>query len=333
MPSSHSITVFTHCNISTKPTCKAFSLLELSFVLVIISIFLGFTLSYAAKKTDADRLAQTQTRTKELEKALYAYINANRSLPCPADPSLSETDANFGLAQRDSGSPGFCIQSTSFLGLRSNNMVWGMIPTKTLNIRDSLAYDGWGRKFSYIMIETCNADEGTDPTNHFASSTACGGTSNTQIQINDASGTIIMNNAIFTIISHGKNGVGGFNAAAGNRRVPRLPSGISADEATNAHVGNDGIIVSPPIDQIFVARIPQFDETNANYFDDIVLFKNKTQIINNIKALNQGSSICNIVDSFNTGSVTAVQLCGTKTTTDCQNIINSLYNALIPFCY
>lgn len=314
-----------------------FSLIELSLVLVIISMVLGFGLSYAAKKTDFDRIQETKQKLKLIEKAVYKHVMAKRYIPCPSYPETGEDQNDFGRGQSDAGDPSLCAQSPSFLGLRSGNMVWGVVPTSTLEISDDLAYDAWGRFFSYIITEHCNANELLHPTLNFASANACGGGGSPGMIIKDASGSTIMSDAVLVIMSHGKNGYGTFVGHGTSFRLPSPTVIVSADEQENSHLDISditGATIAPAINNIFVARSVDLNADLNSYFDDIILFKNRRQLIEGGHGIFYGqSSACNLVQNFTNGLITSAQLCGTKTNANCQTIIDSLKAAVSGFCY
>lgn len=313
---------------------KAFSLIEMAIVLVVMSIALGFGLSFFADKTDHDRIIETKKRITIIERALNAYMGSNQSIPCPAWGSLNETDSLFGVARSTSGSAWLCDQDSSFNGLRSNHMAWGMLPVTTLELDNKYAYDAWGHKFSYIMIEYCNANTTISATYNFASDTYCGGGGNA-LQINDASGSVVMSDGVMVIISHGKNGHGAFKTLGGNKRQVSYNNVVSSDELENSHLSTDSITINPAINSIFVERSVNMNSDPSKFFSNIIFFKNKQQLISsaNSARYTDSSGLCNVISYFNSSLVDSARLCGTKTSPTCQTYMDLFVSTLGKSCY
>src|SRR4051812_46387881 len=67
----------------------AFTLIELSVVLVIIALLTGLAVSSGISVVASARLVTTNQRMAAIDQALIAFRNANDRIPCPAD--LSQT--------------------------------------------------------------------------------------------------------------------------------------------------------------------------------------------------------------------------------------------------
>src|SRR5690242_8346084 len=76
----------------------------------------------------------------------------NGRRPCPADGQYAINNANFGV---EAATPGTCTGSTPAAPFGpdagTSYVVGGTIPTKTLNISDDYAFDGWGRRMTYVV--------------------------------------------------------------------------------------------------------------------------------------------------------------------------------------
>ncbi len=144
---------------------SGFSLLELSVVLGIIAIVVGFgmTLGGGALKA-ADRVT-TQERMAAIKTALDNYAKANGYLPCPSDRSLLPNDPNFGVEKRiaayDIANPTALLCGQNAPGVRmvqdavsyapAHQAFIGGVPTRTLGLPDNYAGDAWGDKLTYAV--------------------------------------------------------------------------------------------------------------------------------------------------------------------------------------
>ncbi|MBN8828155.1 MAG: type II secretion system protein [Sphingobacteriia bacterium] len=303
---------------------NAFTLVELSIVLLITSIILGIVLAFVAEKTDADKLEETRYKIEQIDKAIRAYFIKNQKIPCPSDGTLAFTNSNFGVALRDTVNNYQCSNTL----ITSGSMKLGMVPVRTLNLADEFATDSWGRRFTYAIIESCNckSNEAGCATQNFESD-FCGVNVADRITILGTSGgSTIMSDAVLVIISHGRNGHGAFAQNGGSSRIVTKSGGISNDELENSHLSAVGANLG--FDRTFVARNQLYNDTPASNFDDIVYYKNRIQLVTSIKALRTSQDpICTYKNTSNFST----NICGDKTTANCVTIYNSLLNNILCF--
>ena len=301
---------------------KAFTLVEFSIVIMIISILLGLVLNFGAQKTDADKLKENRMKIAEIESAINSYFIENQSIPCPADPTLGISSNSFGISAAVVAPNNTCNSSMGRTNLHSGSMIWGMVPARTLNISDDLTIDAYGRRFSYIMVQQCNCNStagGACATSNF-NTNDCG--INNGINILSASGSSIASRAILVVMSHGRAGHGAFNSSGSTIRIKSGATIISTDELENAHFSAAG--VEQAANNNFVAKTAILSSTPSAYFDDYVMFWTKEKIVSNAKLFqNNYDDICNIISSFS-----ASQTCGTKTTANCSTVFNNLINSI-----
>lgn len=266
---------------------RSFTLVELSMVLVIISLVSGSIFQIMNRKTEADRIKDTNATLDKIESALAHYVAINKRLPCPADASQSIFQANFGIATRNTSNDEQCDGTTGFSNPTYPNLSFGTVPTKSLWIDDKLAFDAWKNKIMYVMIQHCNANAAEHATNHF-SSNSCGVTNTTgQMTIESASGSTITNDAILVLISFGPNGHGSFPRGGGlTRNLTTTNPGT--DELDNSMYTGAGAMGT--IDNIFVQKSPT---VSPDYFDDIVRYKTRYQLIRDAgMSTDQISDVC-----------------------------------------
>jgi len=241
-----------------------FTLVELAIVVIIIALITAMGLIATVEAVEGARRSSTETRMNEIEKALMNFRLQNNRLPCPSDPTLTSGNANYG---RESASSN-CSTALTFTNATTNYpMVVGSVPAKSLNLPEEFMLDGWGRQFRYAV------DPVVAKTNAFdivrAEAQDC------SINIVDATNTSRSSGAVYALVSHGKNGHGGYVNGA------PISAGVStSDELANCHCtstgANDAGIATPK----FVQKEMINSTNTAVVFDDIVRFKERWQMAN-----------------------------------------------------
>ncbi len=90
----------------------------------------------------------------EIRKALDNYIALNGRLPCPAPMNANVDTPEIGLAV---GSGGGCDSLAVFSGISSttgrdgHRVQIGAVPTRSLNLPDSVGLDGWSKRLVYAV--------------------------------------------------------------------------------------------------------------------------------------------------------------------------------------
>jgi len=162
------------------PGDTGFTLLEMSIIIAIIAVIVAGTLSMGNSMIASAKVTNTNNKLDAIEKALMAYRLANDRLPCPTDPTWTDTlnsptySSSYGY---EVGTPGYCDVvapdpinpniSTYTIPTHSNNgsatiyttnlaalgmsVAEGAVPVKTLGLPDEFQFDGWGRKFAYAV--------------------------------------------------------------------------------------------------------------------------------------------------------------------------------------
>lgn len=218
---------------------SGFTLIELSIVLVIMTLLLGGLLVPLSAQIEQRNLADSQKTLKRADEALLGFAIANGRLPCPA--SL----ASQGLEDPVGG--GVCTDPYN-----------GFLPAATLgldNVNDrGQALDGWNAPIRYAITTANNSAFTTSDglksaiaasgwtalspnlvvcTSLNAAGTACASTAQT-----------LSNKSVAIVYSLGKNWATG---------------GVSADEQAN--LNND---------RVFVSHTPSSEGSVNGEFDDVV---------------------------------------------------------------
>lgn len=258
--------------------CTAgFTLIELSVVLVIVSLLLGsLTLSLSTLK-DAAKFRETQKQLGQIREVLLGFAAANGRLPCPASPESN-------------GLESFCINAAGICGGtitapaklpdhgRCSHPFLGFLPGATLGHTElderGYAVDSWSGASNRIRYAVANVST-KDVRNVFTATEGMKAASIAAIAnfarllsvCSSAAGcssdscpsaTLLTNAAVAVIFSSGRNAPTG---------------GISADEAENV---DD--------DAVFVSHSPTAATSPGGEFDDLVTWLSPGLVFNRMIA-------------------------------------------------
>jgi len=233
---------------------RGFTLVELSIVMVIVSLMVGMGLNVLLAQMTNSRYAETRIKQEAIKQALISFIARNNRLPCPANPALAAGDALYGA---EAATPGACAGIAS-----SGSVVTGIVPWMSIGLPEEMATDGFFARFTYQVVQAAtnlNAQTVAGMRGaislHSASPVSMGAAPAGN-QINDCSNGLTNNPcaAVVMIVSHGRNSFGA-HLPSGNR-VPTI--GAGPDELANTD--NDAQ---------FVKR--DFSDSGANAFDDVLM--------------------------------------------------------------
>ncbi len=290
--------------------------MELSVVLTIIGITLAGAIELATNKTEADRVTETNARLDIIEEALKVYVINNQRLPCPANASAS---LSLDIAGKEGASDATeCEMSSSTTTIGANytsgGIYSGAIPTKTLHIPDKNMADDWDRRFTYVVdYRFANNEADTNSDCDGTVSTICFKyTTDGGITINDSTGAARTAVAVYTIISHGKNGYGAFNYTGGVQLDQ--PAAPDASEVSNAATS------SGTLDATFVQK----DSTTT--FDDIVRYKEKSLIISDVNGVTDSTTCFAAYDAFTTPGTLTDPCPGATSTANCYALATQINN-------
>ena len=132
---------------------KAYTLVELSIVLVIISIFLSSGLSIFTNNIIQTKTVNTKEKLNIIYKSLTEYLMINKRLPCPINLTIAkDTGENYGfmITRSITNSP---ISNCSIIvtGSGDNQITIGALPTRDLGLPNNMAEDDFGNKILYVV--------------------------------------------------------------------------------------------------------------------------------------------------------------------------------------
>ena len=241
-----------------------FTLLEMSVVLAIIGVIMSGSMTLLSSNFQNQQLSITKSKLQTIRNTLYAFRAAYGRIPCPADATIAQTAANFGI---EASTAGDCISTgTIKANFSGGGNVEGMVPAKTLNLPDDYAFDGWGRRIMYAVDQLYTASAGFT-TN--AISTA--GT----VTISNGAGLGTKASAVYALLSFGPNGHGSYPRSGGSTRFNA--GSVNTDEHTNCNCNSSATATT--FNSTFVQRMPSLDPANAlDTFDDLVAFATRMQL-------------------------------------------------------
>ena len=127
---------------------KAYTLVELSIVLVIISIFLSSGLSIFTNNIIQTKTVNTKEKLNIIYKSLTEYLMINKRLPCPI---------NLTIAKDTGEDYGFMITTpisnncSTIVSSGDNQITIGALPTRDLGLPNNMAEDDFGNKILYVV--------------------------------------------------------------------------------------------------------------------------------------------------------------------------------------
>ncbi len=186
---------------------KGFSLLEISIVLTVVAVAVGSGVMVFNKYSNESKVSQTEFTMKQVMKAIKQYTLEYGELPCPADITDPQSDANFGLGV----TPGTCTGAIS-----NDNLFKGMVPVHTLNIYPSLAMDAWGNRFDYQVVQVATADDALcTPSGAGCTPKADAGD---YVDLQNYGKTNFGSSVLVVLLSHGANGFGAYSGRGGSQK-------------------------------------------------------------------------------------------------------------------
>ena len=248
---------------------KAYSLLELSIVILIISILITGALSVSVGSINNAKIKTTNDRQREVYKAIGNFLITNKRLPCPASLLKVKTvDADYGNAVVGANcSDAGVIQSGS-----STNLVYGMVPSRTLGLSNDMAEDAFETKMVYIVDKNFTIASAVDP--NFGVTTFSTTASTGIITVNEKPSGVtqaVTADAIVILISHGANKASGYNSNASTQNTRATDTDERDNDANEPTTFFNNTIFA--------------SSSNSDVFDDIVFFKRRNDFVEDFKAM------------------------------------------------
>jgi prepilin-type N-terminal cleavage/methylation domain-containing protein len=282
----------------TQKSCRkgpaGFTLIEMSIVVAIIAVVTAGVVSMGASMVQSTQKVATINKLNTIEDALMAYRTGNNRLPCPTDPTITDTAANSTTYGYETGTPGTCGGGNTFSytvpSPYTGTDVEGAVPVRTLHLPDEFQFDGWGRKFAYAVWTplTAKATSTSSPAAfiNYGVTPNCGG-----ITVENAGHGTRSTAAAYALVSFGPDGHGGYTKSGA-----RYNAGVSnVDEDTNSHYnssGSDTGYLATYVEKEYGNYAGDGDSTHP--FAHMVRFKERWQMQDAYDTYNPTGSACTL---------------------------------------
>ena len=262
---------------------KAFSLIELSIVLLIISIMVAGTVTVSTAIVTKSKIELTKKRMDEIYKAMGQYLLRNYALPCPASLRVAKTAASYGVA----GEAGTCGEDGIYQSNLNSQIVYGAVPVNSLGLPSEMAEDGFGTKFGYAINKNFTTIEYPTATN--LNGFSFNGSTTNMIRVYEHPSTNMISGVVFVLVSHGANKSGGFNSTATSVQnnvsfdtyeIDNHLSSATDNVDPAADTANFGNNISYSLDVTFAAS-----DLSSSVFDDILFYKRRNDFVEDFKAM------------------------------------------------
>ena len=222
-------------------------------MLAIVGVMAGVGIQAIQTTTNTENCyPKTRAQMREIEQSLANYVRNNNRYPTPANRTLASSSSSYGVAT---------TAGIDTIGSGTSAVQAGGLPFVTLGLGSNYAADCWGNKFTYYV-----SSQLTDTSTYMSNSSAG--------RITVKSGTLsssqnITSSAAYAVVSHGQDALG----SAPRNGAGSYCTGSYGDRIDQKNCKNSGTL------ELFSANFNN-GKTNgtlaANYFDDVVLYANKT---------------------------------------------------------
>ena len=232
----------------------AYTILELSVILIITCFLLSMGISTINSFNIIKKQLDTKRKLIQIEGSLISYFRKYKKLPCPITFKISTEE----YAKSDDISSDLAIGCGNDI-MHHSNIYIGSVPFVELGLDKSFLYDSWGNKIIFAVDK------------NFVLTLLPGQISKLfyqflpTIKIKNSTSTIITNNAIYALLSHGKNQHGSYDIY-GNKHND---SGNSL-ETENSNM--DDVL-------IYIYQRQRNISNDGIIYDDFLRFKTKLQLL------------------------------------------------------
>lgn len=269
---------------------KAFTLVEMAVVLIIIGLVITGLLSSLTAQVEQQKLNETRVTVNNIKESLLGYAMANGRFPCPAVAPASgvtavEVFAPSSLPVGDATN-GKCA---TFFNVNVPSFFTGYVPSVTLGLSptDTSGYvmDGWNNPIRYAIV---NLTDDANLTYIFTKSSGMKTANSTTCSPNCGMTWIASQQPLLSVCSTGTGIVGGACSSATttlNQNSVIVVYSTGKNTVTGA-TGTDEV-ANLNADQAFVSHPPFAVGATNGEFDDIVEWISPNSIFSRLVQANQ----------------------------------------------
>lgn len=220
-----------------------FTLIEFSIVVLIAAVLLAAGLSLYRVQLVQHTFDVTEETHEALQKAMLNFIDDNQRLPCPAGPNRPSSNMQYGMedvagcgtagAYTLNGGVASSPPGGPATGPSGNRVLIGVIPFRTLKVKEALTRDGYGRRLTYAVTKDLTRPNSMPIGSPFPDGT---------IRVENAFGVPLTTTARFVSVSHGANGRGAY--VRNGARVSCPTPAVSPTERKNCDDDNSNVFVA-----------------------------------------------------------------------------------------
>jgi len=247
---------------SKKNNLSGFTLIEMAVVLTILALSAAGGLTILSKAIRAQKTDDTNDKMEHIMSAIEAYVTEYGHLPCPTSSAdgLGEEESGFGIGTATNN----CSSIPGGFKSAANNVVRGFVPVYTLKLSPDYFYDGWNRRFSYIVDEDLTSSAGFD--------------ANTgSIDIQNSAGVTLTGGelAAVLLISHGERGHGAHRLKGAN--PTQIDDGLTPPNYEEAN-GNENSAFDTLFRDVPHRNIDGGTDETDEPFDDYLMYRTQWQL-------------------------------------------------------
>lgn len=238
---------------------QGFTLVDVAIALMVIGLLVApLAHTYNLHKKEIGR-ENTLLSINDTRGAIDQFYFNNDRYPCPADPTLNTTNANYGLEDCTGTNPNITVAPVG-----AGNVFIGAVPFQTLNLNTEQTLDAWSNKVNYAVTQAMTVPQPWAPGTAGLITIQKLNTlvANNQCNVPPVPATVT--NVHFALYSAGSSRNGAFNAE-GQQAVACPAAGSTLDEE---NCNNDAVFTHPECIAGEVA--------GANFYDDLFLMDNDT---------------------------------------------------------
>lgn len=248
----------------------AFSLVELSVVMAIVSIIAVLGLESMAAYMGRTAYDTTQKRLEVIREALAKHRYVYGYLPCPANHAVGPSDTTFGKEIRS----GTACSSSSITA----DIHYGYVPVRDLQLPIAYMKDGYGSYLRYVVSEPLTV-AGTG-SGQFGNASSAGLITIRTGKLEQPCSTQcqeLTDRAAYVLLSFGGDRRGSTTSGSTSTTCISDTGFDAMIDSANCRFGSGSLSVAVPYDVFYDSRFNN-GKVEENHFDDLIVWQTKSQL-------------------------------------------------------